>query len=322
MYPADIRDLDPALVASQLSLRRGQLALLKACPPCQGWSSLRRGQPDDPNNALIDEVWRWTRVLLPKAVMLENVPALRQDPRFVLMLRRLRALGYSARQMDVDAADWGVPQRRRRLILIALLQSEVPLPSELGLLRKLRRPRPTHVRDALAMAGTANAGDPLHRTRSYPERVLLRLEAIPEGGTRRDLPPALRLRCHEALKTRSATSSYGRLRLDGFAHTITTRSTTPACGAFVHPTEPRGLTLREAALLQTFATSYRFVGFREEIGRQIGNALPPRLAVTLGRAVRLLLATHGRVEVRALVRVGPSVSRSEASRTPRLSAHQ
>ena len=319
VYASDIRTLDPNQVARQLSLASGRLTLLKACPPCQGWSSLRRGDTDDPSNALIEEVWRWARALRPRAVLVENVPALRLDQRFTLLVRRLRAVGYSAQQMEVDACDWGAPQRRRRLILIAIREAGVRLPSDLGQLRRLRRPPLTSVADALNLAGELDGPDPLHRSRTYPEAVRLRLEALPARGKHHDLPIQHKLKCHLALDDRSATASYGRLRLDGVAHTITTRSTTPACGSFVHPTQPRGLTLREAALLQTFPPAYRFVGLHDEIGRQIGNALPPRLAAVLGRAVRLVLASPNQLDLRApLGMPAGSVSGTSWASNPRV----
>jgi DNA (cytosine-5)-methyltransferase 1 len=108
--------------------------------------------------------------------------------------------------------------------------------------------------------------------------VLARLQALPVNGTRFDLPAEHRLKCHDRLDKRNATSSYGRLSSDEPASTLTTRCATPACGRFVHPTEPRGLTLREAATLQTFQPDYAFRGTFGQIERQIGNAFPAHLA--------------------------------------------
>ena len=120
-------------------------------------------------------------------------------------------------------------------------------------------------------------------------KTLERIRTVPIGGGRLDLPPSLRLDCHERLETRSATSIYGRIDPSRPAPTMTTRCTTPSCGRFVHPSEDRGLTLREAALIQTFPPDYKFEGNYGEVERQIGNAVPVRMAEALGLAVARLL---------------------------------
>jgi DNA (cytosine-5)-methyltransferase 1 len=104
-----------------------------------------------------------------------------------------------------------------------------------------------------------------------------------------NLPPGLRLACHERLDSRDATSIYGRIDPTKPAPTMTTRCTTPSCGRFVHPSEDRGLSLREAALLQTFPPRYVFDGTYGQIESQIGNAVPVRLAHALGLVVVALL---------------------------------
>jgi DNA (cytosine-5)-methyltransferase 1 len=121
------------------------------------------------------------------------------------------------------------------------------------------------------------SSDPLNRHRQLTGPVEARVAAVPVNGTRFDLPEELVLNCHKKLKgnhARNATASYGRLRLNAPAPTMTTRCTTPACGSFIHPTENRGITLREAAVLQTFPADYRFCGGYDSIERQIGNAVP------------------------------------------------
>ena len=117
------------------------------------------------------------------------------------------------------------------------------------------------------------------------------MEAIPLGGRRTDLPKYLQLPCHQKLKGRVATGSYGRMAANDVAPTLTTRCTTPACGAYIHPWENRGITLREAALLQSFPPSYAFTGDYGAIERQIGNAIPVRLAEAAATAARAFLAS-------------------------------
>lgn len=286
----DIEDVDAANLRAELGLERGDLGMLKACPPCQGYSSLGKRVPDDPRNDLVTEVWRFFREFRPHLLLLENVPGLRADARLASLLRRIRALGWGARSYVVDAVDFGVPQRRRRLIVLAAkgkraaelpstLQSAVPEDFDLT-------PRPS--RSALSLAGCLWNDDPLHKDRPRSARVKERIQAVPEGGTRFDLPDELKLACHDDI-ARSATGSYGRIKLDGPAPTMTTRCTTPSCGSFIHPAENRSITLREAALLQTFPTDYTFVGGPGSIERQIGNAVPVKLVEALGLAVAGLL---------------------------------
>lgn len=135
--------------------------------------------------------------------------------------------------------------------------------------------------------------DPLDAHRKPTGQVLERIKAVPVNGTRFDLPPELQLACHKKLaggkERRSASTAYGRLRLDEPAPTMTTRCTTPACGRFIHPTEHRGITLREAAILQTFPVTYQFSGHYGAIERQIGNAVPVQMAKALGFVVASVL---------------------------------
>jgi len=281
LTPESITDVDAHALRAELGLDEGELDLLNACPPCQGFSSLGNGDADDPNNELINEVWRFVDAFKPQCLLLENVPGLASDARLKALVDGATDLGYEVRQYRVDAADFGVPQHRRRLIVLAVsADSGATLPADL--LDELpadfdRTPRT--VGDTLVDLGrSALVDDPLDRSRDHTKEVLARLRALPVNGTRFDLPPEHRLKCHDRLDKRNATSSYGRLRSDEPASTLTTRCATPACGRFVHPTEPRGLTLREAATLQTFQPEYAFRGTFGQIERQIGNAFPAHLA--------------------------------------------
>lgn len=290
----DIRSIDADELRHSLGLKRGALTLLKACPPCQAHSSLGKGGPDDPRNDLVDDVWRFVQALRPRMVMLENVPGLARDTRLPALVRRFRGAGYRVRQYIVDATEFGVPQRRRRLIVVAVRSSRRELPESLAVL----------LPDWFSGSGLRTAGealrrassidprhDSLHRARRSSKAVLERLRALPVGGTRFDLPERHRLGCHAKLEHRNATASYSRVKIDEPAPTMTTRCTTPACGQFIHPTEHRGLTLREAALIQTFPVNYKFEGGHGQIERQIGNAVPVRMAQGLGLCAVALLAS-------------------------------
>jgi DNA (cytosine-5)-methyltransferase 1 len=277
-----------------------RLDLLKACPPCQGFSSLRGNrEPDAARNDLVLDTLRLVRELAPRAVLLENVPGLRRDGRFGVLLDGMRQLGYAMTDYVVEASSLGVPQRRRRLVVVAVHgASSVPATVEALLPLAARRPGMTAGTALAGLAAAQAPDDPSHVWRRTRGTVAERIEAIPVGGTRFDLPDHLQLECHRRLRTkdgrvnRSATGSYGRVRLDEPAPTMTTRCTTPACGAFIHPTEHRGLSLREAATLQTFPATYRWYGGYDSVERQIGNAVPVWMAEALGRAVLRLLDGH------------------------------
>lgn len=297
MIEADIRRVDPSRVAAVAGLRGRPVDLLKACPPCQGFSSLRGAADADPaRNDLVLDTLRFVDGLLPAAILLENVPGLRRDSRFPVLTSALRDRGYDLRDYEVDASLLSVPQRRRRLVVVAV-RGAPPLPADTGAIAR-----------ASGLAGTTTAGvalerlsrqlqtgDVWHRWRTSSRAVAARIAAVPVGGNRFDLPPEHRLDCHDRLVTaggvarRVATGSYGRVRGDAPSPTMTTRCTTASCGSFIHPTENRGLSLREAASLQTFPHDYRWHGGYDSVERQIGNAVPVRMAEALGRVVRDLI---------------------------------
>lgn len=289
LWREDVRKVSAATMLRELGIQRGELGLLKACPPCQGFSSLAEGRTvvDAQRNDLVIDTIRFIRQLRPRAVMIENVPGLGRDVRAKTLMDALIAAGYVCREYKVDAIQFGVPQRRKRLIILALRGLRSTLPNELpadGL------DNPTPVKSAfddLADALRQDPNDPLHVSRRLSDTVKNRVAAVPVNGNRFDLPIEHQLNCHKRIdaKHRNATASYGRIKLAVPAPTMTTRCTTVACGSFIHPTEDRGITLREAATLQTFPFGYQFSGSYGEIERQIGNAVPVRMAAALGSVV-------------------------------------
>lgn len=296
---ADIRSVDADDLRRRLKLRPGSLHLLKACPPCQGFSSLANGTVDNARNDLVLDVGRFVRAFRPKSFLLENVPGLAKDKRLDTLLNELAIMGYRFQRYLIDAARLGVPQRRKRLIVVGLSPAiRRRLPEDMAtLVPGFHRIKDKTVRDAFRGLRSGNTNDPLAKYRQSNEAVRARIMAVPENGRRFDLPPEHRLACHDKLAGRTATASYGRINWNEPGPTMTTRCTTPACGTFIHPAEHRGLTLREAALLQTFPQDYVILGSYQSIERQIGNAVPVRMAKVLGLAVRnLLVAKPARVE--------------------------
>jgi DNA (cytosine-5)-methyltransferase 1 len=293
LFSEDLLKFNPEALLEKLSLEPGELDILTACVPCQTFSTLGRKhrRKEDLRNRLVHRVGEFVAVLHPRAVVMENVPPLMADIRFKRLVARLRRLGYGVWFDVVDAADFGVPQRRRRLVMIALSgwrDQDVP---RLAPDHSLLQPHVTKqtVADALSLVKQeASPEDPLAKPRTdYPTLVAQRIAAIPlDGGSRSSLPRELKLACHDVMRQTAAANVYGRMKLNDVAPTLTTRCTTPACGRFLHPLENRAITLREAACLQTFPVGYVFKGGKMSIQSQIGNAVPPKLA----QAIAILVA--------------------------------
>jgi DNA (cytosine-5)-methyltransferase 1 len=294
LYDRAIRYVQAPRLAQSLAAEGHRLTLLTACPPCQPFSTLGSGEATDPRNALVASVGRFVEHLRPRALMLENVPGLQSEPRFRTLVETLEE-EYNVAEYIVQAADFGVPQKRRRIIVIAIDRHLGVLPPAdlVAALPDSFDKTPRVAGEVLALAqGLSRAADPVHRSREPQPKTLERIKAVPPGGGRLALPAELELACHARLGKGSATSIYGRIDPSKAAPTMTTRCTTPSCGRFIHPTEDRGLTLREAALLQTFPIDYVFKGNHGEIERQVGNAVPPKLAEALSLVVKDLVAEH------------------------------
>lgn len=276
LWSTDIRELDPSRLRDELGLDVGELTLLAGCPPCQGFSRLRTRNKvasiDDPRNNLVLEFQRFAEAFRPQNVLLENVPSLQTDARFQAFVSALKGMGYKCLVKVIDAADYGVPQRRRRLIMLASLVGTPVLPEPVAERRTVRA----------ALKGMVEPGDiddPLHSIpENRSEAVRRVIELIPkDGGSRRDLPANLVLECHK--KSSGFSDVYGRMAWDKVAPTITSGCHNPSKGRFLHPEANRTITLREAALLQGFPPDYKFVvgHGKESIALMIGNALPPPL---------------------------------------------
>jgi DNA (cytosine-5)-methyltransferase 1 len=285
LYGSDIRKLNPADVLRDAGLAPGELDLLAGCPPCQGFSRLRtknqRACVSDRRNRLIRDFLRFVKVMNPKTIMLENVPALAKDGRFTRMLNELKVLGFQVIVQVLDAADYRVPQRRKRLIMLASrLHQPVVAPKA-----RMR----TTVREALKHVGPrSSTQDRLH---AFPENrseaVRSLIARIPRnGGSRSDLGEENQLACHK--RSDGFKDIYGRMSWDDVAPTITSGCHNPSKGRFLHPTHNRTITLREAALLQGFPKDYRFdvSHGKEAIALMIGNALPPPFVAAHARALR------------------------------------
>lgn len=274
LWETDIRDLSVLEVKNRLKLEVGELDLLAGCPPCQGFSSMRTlngsRNVDDPRNDLVFEFLRFVQDLKPKAIMMENVPGLTKDERFDSFCRELEKMGYSCVHDVLDVARFGVPQKRLRMVLLA------------GKFGPIRFAAPENrrctVREALsALPPAGKSGDCLHDLpEKRSDRIIDLIDKIPKnGGSRRDLGTEKQLACHK--KCDGFKDVYGRMSWDKQAPTITCGCVNPSKGRFLHPDENRAITLREAALLQTFPSNYFFSLRRGKMpaAALIGNALPP-----------------------------------------------
>lgn len=275
VWKSDIRVLSPKSMLGKLKLGAGDLDLLAGCPPCQGFSTLRTRngakQNRDHRNDLAREVIRFVREMRPKAVMLENVPGLAGRRPFMDLCGGLRRVGYKINWGVKEASRFGVPQRRRRLILLAGLGFEIPFAPET---RKLMT-----VRDAIGWIPKAGkSGDPLHDLpENHSPRILKFIKDIPkDGGDRLSLPRWRQLACHK--RCDGFKDIYGRMAWNDVSPTITGGCFNPSKGRFLHPEENRAITLREASLLQTFPPNYRFPekASKQVAALMIGNAFPPR----------------------------------------------
>jgi DNA (cytosine-5)-methyltransferase 1 len=288
----DVREPDTASkLLRAASLREGELDLLAGCPPCQGFSAIRtkgRGAAvEDDRNDLVVDFLRLVRELQPRCVLMENVPGLAGAGLFREFTDGIMDCGYLYDSKVLDSADFGTPQQRRRLVLVAARGEK---PGVAGGDAERRT-----VRDAIGgLAGRAGrSGDPLHdHGEQRAERVRAVIAAIPrDGGSRADLPDNEQLECHR----RAALHGYGwgrniyaRMTWDGLAPTITGGCINPSKGRFLHPEEDRAITVREALLLQGFPANHR-VSLRRgkyAAAELAGNAIPPGFVEVQARILR------------------------------------
>jgi DNA (cytosine-5)-methyltransferase 1 len=281
----DVRTLSANVMLSAIGIEKGDLDLLAGCPPCQGFSRMRtknRAHPaDDARNDLIFDFIRLVKELLPKTIMLENVPGLKEDWRFREATKRLEKAGYQWVCEVVNAADYGVPQRRKRMILMASRLGSITIPQG--------NSNHKTVRDTIGdLPAPRKSHKPLHKLLAeHGDEVMNRIRQTPRnGGSRSAWGEENQLDCHKRLDD-GFRDVYGRMAWDDVAPTITRSCVNPSKGRFLHPAQNREISLYEAALLQSFPRSYKFPisQGREAIASMIGEALPPLLAEKQARHV-------------------------------------
>jgi DNA (cytosine-5)-methyltransferase 1 len=286
----DIRNLQVSALEKILRDTKGPI-LFSGCAPCQPFSKQNRHQSkEDPRRNLLLEFGRFVEAWLPDYVFVENVPGMQKNclnsETFINFTSLLSRLGYFYDAKIVQALWFGVPQTRSRLVLVASKHKEIKLPE------------PTHgpglnpystVRDWISglprlSAGETDSVDPDHCSMKLSELNLRRISCTIEGGGREGWPSELLLNCHKNYSGHSDV--YGRLSWNKPAVGLTTKCISYSNGRFGHPDQMRGISIREAAALQTFPYSYRFFGSLQSRARQVGNAVPPLMAKNISQVFR------------------------------------
>jgi DNA (cytosine-5)-methyltransferase 1 len=272
------------------------IKLLAGCAPCQPfskYSSTRKSEDD--KWKLLREFQRLIEELQPELITMENVPQLRTHSIYSDFVEKLEALGYHLDHKVIHCAEYGLPQMRKRLVLVG---------SRLG---KIEIVKPTHksrnfatVQEAIGhlspiAAGERDKKDPLHYAASLSAINLKRIIYSKPGGTWRDWPTELRAACHEKESGSTYASVYGRMEWKKPSPTITTQSYGYGNGRFGHPVQNRALSLREAAILQSFPDDYEFFEPGTEMSTRaictmIGNAVPVKLGEVVAESFKLHLS--------------------------------
>lgn len=299
VFEQDIRFISGEQFLKKLNLKKGELDLLAACPPCQSFSTLTRNfNILDYRNSLINEVARLVESIMPKSIMIENVPGIVKRGRSFLneFIVKLEYLGYIVNFDVLQVADYGVPQSRKRFVLLA------------GLGKEIKIPEPTHSKEGIdgkskwrtVSDAISDLDEPITINESFeyggPQKLnwnivrrlseinLKRLAYLKPGANRFDIPDNLRPKCHQGRNT-GFNNVYGRMSWYSPAPTITGGCTVLSKGRFGHPEKQRAISVREAARLQTFPDNYRFkTNSIDRVSQIIGNALPCLFAERMAEA--------------------------------------
>lgn len=290
----DIKDISDDEI-SKLYPKNTDIKILMGCAPCQPFSAYSHRYKENDNRRqkmnLLDYFGKQIENVQPEIVSMENVPQLINEDVFSNFLEILEKNNYSITWKVVYAPDYGVPQNRRRLLLLASKLGNIKLIDSL-----YDKNTYVTVRDVIShlpelKAGEVNEIDFLHTSRKLSELNLKRIKSSKPGGTWKDWDKSLLPDCYKRKSGESFSAVYGRLEWDKPSSTITTQFPGYGNGRFGHPEQDRALSLREGAIIQTFPNDYQFIKERKDltfskIATQIGNAVPPKLGEIIGLSIK------------------------------------
>jgi len=298
---SDVKDMLGGVLLKNAGIGKGELDLLAGGPPCQGFSVQRTiGGDRDARNLLVDDYGDLIAEVQPRFFLMENVPGIggKRGRGIIDSFKdRMSLIDYFCHEQILDAQDFGVPQRRRRFIVVGeKLTGQGPF---FQWPKKVRSNAINSVRAAIGHLPPppTDGGDHLdyfgHRSDRLSEKNKARLMALKGGQARDDLPEHLLADCHKVSSdVIGHRNVYGRMAWDEVAPTITARFDSFTRGKFGHPEQLRSISLFEGALLQTFPENYHFSGTKVDIARQIGNAVPPKFAMAIGKAISKAIKKH------------------------------
>ncbi len=287
----DIREFNPLETMNKFKIKRGELSLFAGGPPCQGFSIQRIGSDQDNRNNFVFVFIEKMIDLSPKFFLLENVPGLNGKRGKKILedaLSHAEKHGYHIHKKILNAQDYNVPQRRKRIIIVGEKKSSGEI--------KFSYPKPINkkitVRETIGhlpappKTGKDHIDIKHHRRDKLSELNLKRIKHVKEGQGMAYLPEHLLADCHKAGAAKIGHRNvYGRMKWDDVAPTITARFDSFTRGMFGHPDQNRTISLREGAMLQNFPSDFDFIGNKVDIARQIGNAVPVNLALAVGKQI-------------------------------------
>ena len=270
------------------------LTVLAGCAPCQPFSTYAQRYETDGKDGKWGLLYHFARLAKeanPDVITMENVPTVAKHEVFHDFVLSLKELGYHVWFDVVDSSKFGVPQTRNRMVLLASKLGDIRMLPPSTIKPKTVRQAISHLR--VLKAGESAPRDKLHATATLSEKNLMRIKASKPGGTWRDWPESLVADCHKAKSGKTYAGVYGRMEWDKPGPTMTTQCYGFGNGRFGHPEQDRAISLREAAILQSFPRTYHFIPDGGEVnftalGRLIGNAVP----VDLGRAIARSIKAH------------------------------
>lgn len=298
----DVSSLKGQTLLKKYWKKKKEIKILVGCAPCQPFSTHAnkiKGRETDEKWNLLNDFTRLIKETNPQVVSMENVPNLANQKIFEDFVEALKKSGYQVTYTKVYCPDYGIPQKRRRLVLLASKFGKISLVPK------------THTRDKYVSvkaaigdlppveAGEVSKSDPLHRTVKLSDLNLKRILASKPNGTWLDWDEDLRLACHKKETGASYKSVYGRMSWEEPSTTITTQFYNYGTGRFGHPSQNRAITIREAAILQSFPKNYKFYKTKKEISIStlavhIGNAVPVDLGYIIGLSIKAHLNQHGK----------------------------